>query len=370
VVSNLDEATQYATALVSPVLIQCLDPSLSTSRHILQPALELLPQARHLLLTRGLLQPLGFEDRNVCTLDVTILRRRPLLRAVAMLAGRAAAELQDPLPVEISTPSPMPPSLVEARAAGRFILIAEDDKTNQKVILKQLALLGYAADIADDGEEALRMWRSGDYDLLLTDVHMPRMDGYQLTEAIRREERNGQRMPILALTANALHNDANGALSIGMDEYLLKPLRLTALAATLEKWLPNEAGTATLLPISPSQAEHLTLELASLKELVGEDAETIREFLTDFRVSARQLADELGKAHSAGDLNQVVASAHKFKSAARSVGALALADLCVELEQAGLAENRPMLAKHMNRMDPELTAVFDAITDYLTQEQE
>src|SRR5690606_37107209 len=89
------------------------------------------------------------------------------------------------------------PSVSEARALDQLILIAEDDPTNQKVLLRQLELLGYAAEVADDGAEALHLWREGRYALLLTDLHMPEMDGYDLTAAIRSEEGGrSERLPI------------------------------------------------------------------------------------------------------------------------------------------------------------------------------
>ena len=96
-----------------------------------------------------------------------------------------------------------------------------------------------------NGQEALRMWREGSYALLLTDLHMPDMDGYTLTESIRQEEATrpgGRRMPILALTANALHGEAMRALASGMDDYMTKPLQLDMLRAALERWMqPRQA---------------------------------------------------------------------------------------------------------------------------------
>ncbi|MDO8934262.1 MAG: response regulator, partial [Rhodocyclaceae bacterium] len=120
---------------------------------------------------------------------------------------------------------------------------------NQKVILQQLALLGYAADVAGDGQEALERWQSGDYGLLLTDLLMPEMDGYELAAAIRDNEagqRAGKRrIPIVALTANALKGEAEHCRAIGMDDYLSKPAQLVDLGTMLEKWLPAVAADST-----------------------------------------------------------------------------------------------------------------------------
>ncbi len=121
--------------------------------------------------------------------------------------------------------------------------MVEDNETNQKVILRQLALLGFAADVADNGRLALARWQSGNYALLLSDLHMPEMDGYELTGAIRAREQ-GARIPILALTANALKGEAERCRASGMDDYLSKPLRLADLKAALERWLPAAASMA------------------------------------------------------------------------------------------------------------------------------
>ena len=127
----------------------------------------------------------------------------------------------------------------EALRQGRLILIAEDNETNQKVIVRQLALLGYTADIAADGREALERWRTGNYALLLTDLHMPKMDGYELTQAIRAEEKGDKRIPIIALTANALKGEADHCRGVGMNDYRSKPSPLAELKSVLEQWLPN-----------------------------------------------------------------------------------------------------------------------------------
>jgi CheY-like chemotaxis protein len=141
-------------------------------------------------------------------------------------------------PVAASQLRNSPLSLDEARTQGRLILVAEDDTMNQKVILQQLGLLGYAGQIAADGAEALRLWHSGNtYAMLLTDLHMPNMDGYELSLLIRAEEPLGAHLPIIALTANALHGEAERATASGMDGYLTKPVPLATLREVLARWI-------------------------------------------------------------------------------------------------------------------------------------
>ena len=129
------------------------------------------------------------------------------------------------------------------------MLLVDDRPANRQVIQRQLALAGYASETAEDGVEGLERWRSGRYALLLSDVHMPRMDGYQLARTIREEEaRSGQpRTPIVALTASALKGEAERCLAAGMDDYMAKPVSIPTMGACLQRWLPH---TASAQPVS------------------------------------------------------------------------------------------------------------------------
>ncbi|RZA20036.1 MAG: response regulator [Lysobacteraceae bacterium] len=129
------------------------------------------------------------------------------------------------------------PSVAEAEGEHSLVLLVDDHATNRQVIQRQLALAGYASETADDGVEGLERWRSGRYALLLSDVHMPRMDGYQLAQAIRAEEaqRGLPRVPIVALTASALKGEAERCLEAGMDDYMAKPVGVTTLGACLQR---------------------------------------------------------------------------------------------------------------------------------------
>ena len=131
---------------------------------------------------------------------------------------------------------------------GTLILLAEDNLTNQQVIRRQLTKLGYTCEIEDDGKLALEAWRRNDYALLLTDCHMPNMDGFELTASIRKDqEGSGKRSPIIAVTANALEGEAERCIAAGMDDYLSKPLAMSDLKATLRKWMPNAVPKTQLV---------------------------------------------------------------------------------------------------------------------------
>ncbi len=296
--------------------------------------------ARFVVIGRGGRRRCRVEAPGLVTLDAEVMHRRAFLEAVAIAAGRAEQRQWEELPGHAKA-APAPLSREEARRRGSLILVAEDNEINQKVILRQLALLGCTADVADNGKQALERWRSGDYAILLTDLHMPEMDGYELTAAIRAAEAGNAHMPIIAFTANALKGEAERCLAAGMDDYLSKPVQLVSLKTMLEKWLPVAGEPAVPPGEEPVVRERppasLPVDVNVLKKLVGDDEAVIRDFLHDFRISAAKIAAELKAACHGGQAAQAGALAHKLKSSARSVGALALGELCAGMERAGKA---------------------------------
>ena len=119
---------------------------------------------------------------------------------------------------------------------GQLILVAEDHPTNQMVIQRQLEKLNYHADFVDDGLQALKAIENHNYGLLLTDCHMPHLDGYELTKTLRSQNNH---IPIIALTANALTGESEHCTSLGMDDFLTKPVSINLLKQVIEKFLPD-----------------------------------------------------------------------------------------------------------------------------------
>jgi signal transduction histidine kinase/HPt (histidine-containing phosphotransfer) domain-containing protein/ActR/RegA family two-component response regulator len=302
---------------------------------------------------------------GVATLDGNVLSRQTLRNAVARAAGR-----------QVLPDAPeMNPTRARVAAVTRdqairdrtLILVAEDHELNQKVIRGQLRLLGYAADVVPDGRAALEHWRSGVYSLVLADLHMPVMDGYDLALAIRVAEAGGPRTPIVALTANALDGEAERCRNAGMDDYLSKPASLVSLANVLGRWLHGSAPTASL-PLLALGSELDTgpaarLDVSVLEALVGSDPALIREFLEEFNASIRRAGAELLTAVSLGRAVEAAAAAHKIKATARSVGAYPLAELCASIEDAGNASNLDAV----RRLAPEFEAELAAVHSYLRE---
>jgi len=321
-----------------------------------------------LLITRG--RGFRVDTADALTVNGDGLGRKALVRAVAVAAGRASPEVfYESAFGDLLDEQASPPTIAQARAQDQLVLVAEDDVVNQKVILKQLALLGYAAEVADNGMDALRLWRNGRYAALLTDLHMPEMDGYTLVKTIRAEDAQQQRKPIIALTANALRNEEKRALDAGVDVYLIKPVQLQLLRAALEECLPRKNGSAipTAAPKeSLGRDTPPVVDLDVLKGFVGDDAQTVRELLHEYLDSARRLSAELREACAANDARRVGAIAHKLKSSSRSVGALALGDMCATLENASRAGTDADMARSAQRFEESMAAVDACIVGLLS----
>ena len=137
---------------------------------------------------------------------------------------------------EITAPAPTrtgPAALARAR-----ILVVEDNPVNQLVAAEMLKRLGLHADVAGDGAEALAALERLPYDLILMDCQMPVMDGFEATRRLRERQTTERRLPVIAMTANAIRGDRERCLEAGMDDYLPKPVRISELTAMLQRWLP------------------------------------------------------------------------------------------------------------------------------------
>ena len=173
---------------------------------------------------------------DLVAIDADALAHQALFRTLGLASGRVPPDAwgDEDGPAASSTPAP---HHHEVQRQDQLILVAEDNDINRKVILRQLQLVGYTAEVCVNGREALQRWRSGNFALVLTDLHMPEMDGYALATAIRTEEGAARRTPIIALTANALRTEELRCRDLGMDAYLTKPIRLPQLKAAIETWL-------------------------------------------------------------------------------------------------------------------------------------
>ncbi|MFM8681756.1 MAG: response regulator, partial [Alphaproteobacteria bacterium] len=287
------------------------------------------------------------------------LMPRPLWRAVAVAAGRLGASPDAPAQAD---PGWEPPPVDEARREGGLILVAEDNATNQQVVRRLLGRLGFAHEMARDGQEALEMYRRGGYAMVLTDCHMPRLDGFALATAIRRDEAQagaGTRIPIVAVTADVIHGTDRQCAAAGMDAVLTKPLRLAELRDMLHARLPAALGLRRRP--GTGEAPPPVLDLAQLAETFGGLGAEARDFAAGFAADARGMIDAIEGALAARDARRARAEAHALKGAARSVGAARLGDAAAVvqdfIDRGDLGEAaRRAGALHPARREVELAA--------------
>jgi CheY-like chemotaxis protein len=233
------------------------------------------------------------------------------------------------------------------------ILLAEDNAVNQRVALGQLRGLGYNVDAVANGFEALQALARAPYDIVLMDCHMPELDGYEATAAIRRREGPGKHTWIIAMTANAMAEDREQCLAAGMDDYVSKPVRLADLEAALGRSRP--AGTAT--PAIDARS------IEALRALPDDDGQSLlRSLLVKFIEDAPATINALCAAVDQGDPRTAALLAHGLKGASGHFGAHRLVELCGEMERAGRAGLLDPLPNLLAETNAELQRVLTALT--------
>ena len=227
------------------------------------------------------------------------------------------------------------------------ILLTEDNATNQKVALRLLARLGYSADVAGNGREALKALEKQPYDVALMDVQMPEMDGLEATRQITGRWSSGDRPYIVAMTANALKGDRESFLAAGMDDYVSKPIRVRYLIEALERAAAARGiGQLQASVVIKAESQGPTAEandvvfinLDHMRQLAGGDDDFLAELIETFLEDGPELVSRMKTAVSLGDAAALRLSAHSLKSNAADFGAIALAEHCQELESMGKVE--------------------------------
>lgn len=255
----------------------------------------------------------------------------------------------------ISLPArPMVPGVSPVRHAAR-ILVAEDHPINRAVLGRQLDCLGYAHTIVDNGQEALRALANGHYDLLITDCHMPLLDGYTLARRIREGEAGSDtHLPIIALSASALPEEVVRCHEAGMDEFLAKPVQLSTLdamlSASLEGRLPK-VGRET-----PEADPAVDGRLRTLKEVFG-SARQVRDLLRGLLDTTRQDLRELEHARLGNDAERQRDILHRIR------GALRLVDNQLPAGSGSVVQQRDELLRHLRALEVLLARLESGMAD-------
>ena len=243
-----------------------------------------------------------------------------------------------------------------ARSALR-ILLAEDNAMNQKVALRLLEQLGFRADVANNGLEAIETLERRPYDVVLMDVQMPELDGLDATRRICERWSPESRPHIIAMTANALPEDREACFAAGMNDYVAKPIRAEELVAALKRAKPRADANGGSEPV-----EHVSLDDGALKNLrdLGGD-EFLGEVIDAFLADAPELVATLRRSLDAGSSEELRRAAHTLKSNGATLGAAEFAELCRTLEARAKAGELDGAAELVDRVEQEYGALRDAL---------
>ena len=258
------------------------------------------------------------------------------------------------------------------------ILLAEDNRVNQEVVMATLAQFGCRVDVVNNGQEALTAMTRESYDIVLMDCQMPEMDGYEATRAIRGWEQaaQGPRIPIIALTANAMQGDRDKCLAAGMDDYLPKPFQREQVYAILIRYADRRGSNSGRLrpkggrevieqSAEARPAERVAVDgsaLAEIRRLQKEGApDLVEEVVSIYLADAPEIIAALGNAVERRDAREVSRQAHKLKSSSASIGALHLASLLARAELLGREGRLENIAGITVQIREEYTAVNNAL---------
>ncbi len=252
--------------------------------------------------------------------------------------------------------------------AGLRVVVAEDNTVNQKLIVRVLEKRGCRVTAVSNGREAVETLEAGEHDIVLMDVQMPEMDGYEATAEIRRRASGSpQRIPIIAMTAHAMEGDRERCIASGMDDYVSKPVSPTELFETIARWCgrgsprSSEAGPAGQALGGPGDP----IRIEKLREEYGLDEEAEREVLREFLESTPQRIERLEGALRSGDGGAVEMEAHALKGSARMLGAESMGEAAAELESLGRDRDLSGFELPLARFLERWSDVRRRIEDYL-----
>jgi PAS domain S-box-containing protein len=282
------------------------------------------------------------------------VKQADLWRAIMQALGM-------PLPAEVA--DGVPACLPDDRRLR--VLLAEDNPVNRKLAVRLLERRGHNVTIATNGREALNVLAETSFDVILMDVQMPEMDGFEATAAIRRREAvTGQRTPIVAMTAYAMKGDRERCLAAGMDGYVSKPIRAWDLFEAVEA--VGSQASRTFVPTSATASNLLDRPTALAR--VGGDSELLRELAGLFLEEYPRLLEEVRAAVDAEDAVRLKGVAHSLKGSVDNFAAAAVYEAALTLEMlgrngnlSGAREAYGTLVREMERLRPALAALRDGL---------
>lgn len=272
------------------------------------------------------------------------------------------------------TTSPVPGVTDNRSAQPLTVLVAEDNLVNQRLVVALLEKVGHTVVMANNGREAVESFKSQYFDLVLMDVQMPEVDGFEATYEIRKyqSEQGNHRVPIVAVTAHASPADRKHCLSAGMDEYLAKPIRAADLYNLIES-ITGHRSTITKPSVSTSATSERIVDWAKAFETVGGDRSLLEDLITVFLNDRETLFANISNAIDDGNANELRLSAHSLKGALTHLGGREPARLAAILEDIATArelEAKPEVLKEvLGKLKISLVPLALEMTDFLNDKQ-
>ena len=275
---------------------------------------------------------------------------------------------------------PLRNSFPQSKCKGARILVAEDNEINQDVVVMMLTKAGYRCEVVANGKLAVEATRRTSFDAVLMDCHMPEMDGFEATKVILRHEQQGQcahpgKIPIIALTANAMKADRQQCLDAGMSDYLSKPLDPLQLIDKIDAWItkynapelvaptaPSNpspgAGDPEAAPIDATRPFEPVLDVEALLRRCSGDLETAERLIGKFQEQLPRDLSQIAASIGAKDAESLAMTAHGLKGAAATIATEPLRRIAARLEAAGRAANLEQAAACLQELQEERDRLF------------
>jgi signal transduction histidine kinase/DNA-binding response OmpR family regulator len=267
---------------------------------------------------------------------------------LSMISG-----LQKEMPGDRSSAIVTRHSIAEYQKQKVRLLLAEDNEINQKVALGIFKNFGYRTDVVSNGKDAVKAMEKVHYDMVFMDCQMPEMDGYAATAEVRSLRSNvlNHNVPIIAMTAHAMKGDREKCLASGMDDYLSKPIQPERILEVIEKWLArSKKWQPEATPDDIPTMNKVFDRTGFLDRLMG-DKDLAGEILDGFLADVPLQVYEMKKALDIGDAHSIRQQAHSLKGASANVGAMALADIALQVELAGNAKDLIKASSLISELD-------------------
>jgi two-component system, sensor histidine kinase and response regulator len=294
------------------------------------------------------------EELGIAAYLLKPIRQSELREAIARVLSARESRVAEPMITRYS----LREQIHEGRSLS--VLLAEDNLVNQKLASRLLEKRNHTVTLVSNGREALAALEKNHYDLVLMDVQMPEMDGFEATTILReREQATGHHQPVVAMTALAMSRDRERCITAGMDGYLSKPIRQRELDQVLDNYLVQTNGPAA--PIDHPHAANRSVDVEQLLERIDGDRSLLGELVDLFREDYPGSLRAVQEAIDTQDSNRLRSTSHALKGALANLSAIQASTLAAELEAIGNSPNLTQAQATLDRLAHELVNVRQAL---------